>query len=155
MEPDFHAVLGNIRKVLDNITEEGRRLQYNGYNKEDFMKALVLYGAMAAVLGFGLSAFAAESNAPEFFAISGLSAGSQPQAMTDGQLTKVEGMSYKRHNDCGGCRGGKSSWSSTDIHQKNDATQLNLLFGGKRLHDVGQGNYAYQSNNVGGFPSVR
>ena len=112
------------------------------------MRNLVIFGVMALVLGFGLSAFAADNGTPEFYAVSQFATGDSMQIMTDSQLTTVEGMSFKRHNDCG-CRGGKSSWSSTKIDQSNSLSQTNFnLSGGKRSGDVYQNNFALQSNKA-------
>ena len=113
------------------------------------MKTLVIFGVMATVLGFGMAAFAADTSVPEFYAVSELASGTNLQVMTDSQLTTVEGMSFKRHRDCG-CHGkhGKSSWSFTSISQSNDLSQLNLNFGGKRGGDVYQVNEAMQSNRA-------
>ena len=87
------------------------------------MKNLAIFGVMAAVLGLGLSAMAADNNAPELYAVSQLSTGSNLQTMTDSQLTSVEGMSWRGHKkDCGGC--GKSYWST--IKQANDLYQMNV-----------------------------
>lgn len=113
------------------------------------MKTLAFLSVMAVVLGFGFSAFAADNTVQEFYAVSQLETDSNLQTMTDAQLTKVEGMSYSRHMDCG-CHG-KSSSSWTSIYQSNSLSQANLNFGGKKGGDVYQGNYAYQSN----YASVR
>jgi hypothetical protein len=88
-----------------------------------------------------LSAFAADNNAQEFYAVSELNPATNLQVMSDSQLTAVEGMSYTRHNG-----GYSSSWTS--IYQSNSLSQANLNFGGKRGGDVYQGNYAFQSNNA-------
>jgi hypothetical protein len=113
------------------------------------MKTLVIVGVMATMLGFGMAALAADTDAVDFYAVSELVTGSSLQVMTDGQLTTVEGMSFKRHHDCG-CdkKHGKSSWSFTSISQSNELSQLNLNFGGKRGGDVFQANEAMQSNRA-------
>ena len=104
------------------------------------MRNIIIVGVMAAVLGFGRTAFAADTNQPEFYAVSDVAADSNLQAMSDSQLTKVEGMSWMSHRDCG-CRG--NSWTS--IYQSNYLSQLNFNLGGNRS-DVYQTNSAYQSN---------
>ena len=104
------------------------------------MKNLAIVGVVAAVLGFGMTALAADTNSPEFYAVSEVAADSNLQAMSDSQLTTVEGMSWMRHNDCG-CRG----TSYTSIYQSNSLSQLNFNLGGKRS-DVYQTNSAYQGN---------
>ena len=113
------------------------------------MKKGVIFGAMALLLGVGASAFAADTETSELYAISQLTAGQAIETMSDTQLTNVEGMSYSRHNDCG-CRGGygRSSSSYTSIYQNNDLSQANLNFGGGKYSDVSQANFAVQSNRA-------
>ena len=107
------------------------------------MRNLVIFGVMAAVLGLGMTAFAADTNQPEFYAMSEVAADNNLQAMSDSQLTKVEGMSRMRHHDGKGhdCKCGGSSWTS--IFQSNSLSQANLNFGGKNVY---QANVAEQSN---------
>jgi hypothetical protein len=113
------------------------------------MKKGMIFAAMALLLGVGASAFAADTETSELYAISELTTGQAMKTMSDTQLTKVEGMSYSRHNDCG-CRGGygKNSYSSTSIYQSNDLSQANLNFGGGKYSDVSQANFAVQSNRA-------
>jgi len=119
------------------------------------MKNLAIFGVLAAVLGLGLSAMAADNNAPELYAVSQLSTGSNLQTMTDSQLTSVEGMSWRGHTkDCGGC--GKNYWST--IKQANDLYQMNVNMYTKlgTYSGINQENNAYQSNNVGaGVPRLK
>ena len=84
---------------------EGRRFQYEGQqevsnrfiSKEESHEKLSDFGVMAAVLGLGMSALAADNNVPELYAVSQLSTGANLQTMTDSQLTSVEGMSWRSH----------------------------------------------------------
>jgi hypothetical protein len=110
------------------------------------MRTLTFLSVMAVVLGFGFSALAADNTVQEFYAVSQLETNSNLQTMTDAQLTKVEGMSYSRHHDCG-CHG-KSSSSWTSIYQSNYMDQANLNFGGKRSGDVYQSNFGLQGNTA-------
>jgi hypothetical protein len=113
------------------------------------MKKGMIFAAMALLLGVGSSAFAAETETSELYAISQLTAGQAIETMTDSQLTNVEGMSSPHHYDCG-CRGGygKNSYSSTSIYQSNSLSQANLNFGGGKNSYVPQANYAFQSNTA-------
>jgi hypothetical protein len=113
------------------------------------MKKGMIFAAMALLLGVGASAFAADTETSELYAISELTTGQAMKTMSDTQLTKVEGMSYSRHNDCG-CRGGygKNSYSSTSIYQSNDLSQANLNVGGGKNSFVPQSNYALQGNTA-------
>ena len=113
------------------------------------MKNLAIFGAMALVVGFGPSAFAADTENSELYAMSQLTAGQAIETMSDTQLTSVEGMSYSRHHDCG-CRGGygRSSYWSTSIDQSNSMSQANLNLGSGRNSDVSQANFALQSNKA-------
>jgi hypothetical protein len=113
------------------------------------MKKVAIFGAMALLLGVGASAFAADTETSELYAISQVTAGQAIETMSDGQLTNVEGMSYSRHHDCGcmGGRGGSSS-SYTSIYQNNSLSQANLNFGGGKNSFVPQSNYAFQSNTA-------
>jgi hypothetical protein len=113
------------------------------------MKKGMIFAAMALLLGVGASAFAADTETSELYAISELTTGQAMETMSDTQLTKVEGMSYWQHKDCG-CRGGygKNSYSSTSIYQSNSLSQANLNFGGGKNSYVPQVNYAIQSNTA-------
>jgi hypothetical protein len=113
------------------------------------MKNLAIFGAMALVLGLSPSAFAADTETLELYAVSQLATGTTMATMSDRQLTSVEGMSYSRHHDCG-CRGGygRSSSSYTSVYQNNDLSQANLNFGGGKYSDVSQANFALQSNKA-------
>ena len=113
------------------------------------MKKGMIFAAMALLLGVGSSAFAADTETSELYAISQLTAGQAIETMSDSQLTNVEGMSYSRHHDCGcmGGRGGSSS-SYTSIYQSNFLDQANLNFGGGKYSDVSQVNYAIQGNTA-------
>lgn len=115
------------------------------------MKNLAIFGVMAAVLGLGMSALAADNNVPELYAVSQLSTGANLQTMTDSQLTSVEGMSWRSHKK----HDGGKSWSST-IKQSNELYQMNVNSGKLGPHtDFSQKNIAYQTNNVGGVPAAR
>ena len=120
-------------------------MQYHVFNhKEDVMRKLAFYCALAVVLGCGLSAGAAENSPSEFYAVSQVEASAANlNIMPDSELTKVEGMSVI-HYPCG-CWGGYSS-SYTSIYQSNSMGQANVNYGGKHGGDVSQGNFALQGN---------
>jgi hypothetical protein len=113
------------------------------------MKKGMIFGAMALLLGVGSSAFAADTETSELYALSQVTAGQAIETMTDSQLTNVEGMSYSRHHDCG-CMGGyaRSSYSWTSIDQSNSLSQANLNVGGGKNSFVPQSNYALQGNTA-------
>lgn len=137
------------------------------------MRTLGFVGAIGLVVSLGVPAFAGDKNAPELFAVSQLSTA---QAMTDKQLTSVEGMSYKRHHGyhfgpidqsnelsqynvnqgCGcvklldGKGDGKVEgyYRGGDVYQDNYAEQLNSVYRGHG--SIGQSNWADQMNANGG-----
>jgi hypothetical protein len=55
------------------------------------MKNLAIFGAMALVLGLSPSAFAADTETLELYAVSQLATGTTMATMSDHQLTSVEG----------------------------------------------------------------
>jgi hypothetical protein len=123
------------------------------------MRMLGFVGAIGLVVGLGVPAFAGDKSAPELFAVSQMST---TQAMTDTQLTAVEGMSYKRYHGYGptdqsnklhqlnlneSCGCGKYDRGG-EVSQQNVAEQLNEARGYGR---TGQSNWADQANvNFGG-----
>lgn len=107
------------------------------------MRYLVMLSVAGLVLGFGALSFAAESDAVDLYAVSQLAGQTSLKVMSDQQLTSVEGMSYKRHHDCG-CKGHGSR--SVRIEQSNWMEQANVNFGGRRSGTVEQFNGAIQSN---------
>ena len=134
------------------------------------MRTLGFVGAVGLVVGLGVPAFAGDKSAPELFAVSQVSTA---QAMTDTQLTAVEGMSYKRHHGyhygpidqsnelsqynvnegCGCGKGydgkGKGYYRGGEVYQDNFADQLNSVNG--KHGSIGQSNWADQMNlNAGG-----
>jgi hypothetical protein len=111
------------------------------------MNKLVILCAAGMLLGFSVPSFAADDATVELYAVSQLTAVStnSVQTMSDQQLNAVEGMSYRRHHDCG-C--GNSS-QSVRITQSNWMDQANLNVGGHRGGGyVDQVNEARQSNYV-------
>jgi hypothetical protein len=141
-----HAYLPALGRRL----EHGVKYEYYTFShKEDVMRKLAFYGALAVVLGCSLSAGAADNTASDFYAVSQLDISTELNVMSDSDLTKVEGMSYDSRHDCG-CHGkyGPSSSSSVSIDQSNSLLQANFNHGGKRGGDVSQGNFALQINNA-------
>jgi hypothetical protein len=108
------------------------------------MRYLIMVSVAGLVLGFGASSFATESDSMgELYAVSQLAGQTPLKVMSDQQLTSVEGMSFKRHHDCG-CKGHGSR--SVRIEQSNWMEQANVNFGGRRSGTVEQFNGATQSN---------
>ena len=99
------------------------------------MKTLVVIGLAVALLGIGMPAMAADDNPTAFFALSKVSGENNLQAMTDSQLTAVEGQA----DFCFVCT------NLAFVDQTNVARQTN-----SRVMSPGAGsqsNRAWQSNS--------
>ncbi|MGH7232655.1 MAG: hypothetical protein ACREJU_15050 [Nitrospiraceae bacterium] len=79
------------------------------------MRNLVVVGIAMAILSFGVSAMAADNDQASFFAFSKLTQESTLQAMTDNQLTAVEGA----RDVCVVCLNIASVYQNNSLLQRN------------------------------------
>lgn len=99
------------------------------------MKTLVVIGIAVAMLGVTMPAMATDETPVAFFALSNVTGETTLQAMTDSQLTSIEGAA----DFCFVCL------NQASVRQRNNASQLNLNFIGADVH---QRNRADQNNSA-------
>jgi hypothetical protein len=100
------------------------------------MKTLVVMGLAVGMLGVGMPAMATDDESTGFFALNQVTEEATLDAMTDSQLTTVEGAG----NHCDYCT------QVATVLQGNSAEQSSLRI--LTIGGGGQNNDAYQRNNA-------